>query len=168
MTKQVVVVNDTNIFIDLIKIDLLDALFELNIEVWTVDVILAELSPSNGQQKDVAQYEGHGLHVERYENVLPIITYQKGLSPGLSFQDCAVLYCAKEKGFVLLTGDAKLRRTARGEQVEVRGIFYLLDQMVEQDVRSRAVCLERLNLLETINKRLPKEAIEERRRRWSE
>jgi len=39
-----IVVNDTNIFIDLISIDLLDSFFKLKFKVHTIDFVIEELN----------------------------------------------------------------------------------------------------------------------------
>lgn len=48
---QPLVVSDTNIFIDLWKIDLLDAFFQLPVEIHTTDFVINELTKGDIQIK---------------------------------------------------------------------------------------------------------------------
>ena len=49
----------------------------------------------------------------------------------LSLADSFALVLAKERGWLLLTGDAQLRELAGSEDVECHGVLWLLDAMEE-------------------------------------
>ena len=53
--------------------------------------------------------------------------------PALSLPDCFALALAVRGPWILLTGDAELRRLASSERVECHGILWLMDRMLETD-----------------------------------
>jgi len=65
-----------------------------------------------------------------------------------------------------VTGDGKLRKTAIKDGIEVRGIIYIFDQMLEQELISFDEAIEKIELLYKINNRLPKQEIKKRKEFW--
>jgi hypothetical protein len=59
-----------------------------------------------------------------------------------------------------------LRTTSAYEGVEVHGVIYVFDRLVEFNVISRQVAVKKLQQLYSINSRLPKEEIEKRINLW--
>ena len=84
----------------------------------------------------------------------------------LSLTDCSVWYYAKVNNYILLTGDRKLRKTSVYDGVEVHGVIYVFDSLVELEIVSRQVAVEKLQLLFSQNPRLPKEEIDKRINKW--
>lgn len=166
-----IVVNDTNVFIDLLDVGLLDEFFCLPWEIHTTDFVMLELL-REGQKETVEVYETKGdLHVAEfeYDEFLKINNlYQKFKSrTNVSLTDCSVWYYAKLNSYTLLTGDRKLRNSALNEGVEVRGIIFVFDALVELEVISKSIACERLILLKKHNPRLPQNEIEKRLKLWS-
>lgn len=164
-----IVVNDTNIFIDLWSVDFLEDFFNLPVEVHTIDFVINELK-SKEQLDAVKRYIDSGkLRVKSLssDELRQVIELQMTTSGNLSTIDCAVWHYAKENGFVLLTGDRQLRNKAIDSGVTVRGILYVFDQLVEHGLIHPARAIEKLRELYTINSRLPKGLIEERIEHWS-
>lgn len=84
-----VVVNDTNIFIDLHSIRLLDQFFELPITVHTVDFVINELT-DEVQFKAINKYIENGkLRVQSFEadELLEIIELQSKAGGNVSIPD---------------------------------------------------------------------------------
>ena len=86
----------------------------------------------------------------------------------LSLPDSFALALAKTSGWMLLTGDARLRQVAGREGVDCHGALWLLDRLLEEAVVSR----ERLRAgLEAISRhprcRLPKAEVRARLAAWS-
>ena len=93
-----IVVNDTNIFIDLHSIRLLDQFFELPITVHTVDFVINELT-DEVQFKAINKYIENGkLKVQSFEadELLEIIELQGKAGGNVSIPDCAVWNYAKK------------------------------------------------------------------------
>ena len=89
-------------------------------------------------------------------------------SSGLSFEDCSVWYYSKILSGILLTGDGKLRKQARKDNLEVRGIIYLFDEFLRQGIITFQEAVEKIKQLSLLNNRLPKKEIEKRINLWNE
>ena len=165
-----IVVNDTNVFIDLYEVGLLEQFFSLPWEVHTTDFVMLELQ-KEGQHETVARYKTDK------RLVVPVFEAKEMLEIGNLFQqnmnrtnvsltDCSVWYYAKVNNYILLTGDRKLRTTSILDGVEVHGVIYVFDALVEFNMISRQVAVEKLQQLYIINSRLPKEEIDKRINLW--
>ena len=65
---QKIVVNDTNVFIDLLDVELLDFFFSLPWEIHTTDTVMLELT-NEGQNDAVKQFiDNERLHVIAFES----------------------------------------------------------------------------------------------------
>lgn len=163
-----IVVNDTNIFIDLHSIRLLDQFFSLPIQVHTVDFVLHEITMPE-QFNDVNKFVKNGkLKVQTFmaEELKDIITLQSQCSGNVSFTDCAVWHYAKINNYTLLTGDRQLREKAIQANVTVKGIIYVFDMLVENQILPPQVAATKLEELMAINPRLPKNIMRERIEKW--
>ena len=166
-----IVVNDTNVFIDLLDVGLLEKFFLLPWEVHTTDFVMLELL-REGQKDAVATYEIEGsLHIATFkpDEVQEIRKLQAktNTKTKVSIADCSVWYYAKQNSYTLLTGDRKLRNSALNEGVEVRGIIYVFDELVDSGILSENQAIEKLLLLKSINPRLPENEIEKRCGLWA-
>ena len=166
-----IVVNDTNIFIDLFNVDLLDEFFSIPWEVHTTRFVMLELQ-REGQQAKVSAYQESGkLHVPNLDSkeVTEIgrLFQQFENQTNLSFTDCSVWYYAKVNNYVLLTGDRKLRTAAAFDGIEVHGILHVFDRLVDNCIISYQVAVERIELLYQTNPRLPKDEKDKRLQAWT-
>ncbi len=164
------VVSDTNIFIDLISIDLLDGFFSLPWEIHTTDMIMKELKDSNQKLKvDTFRQQGF-LKVKGFDGkeMLELLRMrnQAQKSSNASIQDCSVWKLAKNLGCPLLTGDNRLRKVVQRDDVEVHGILYVLDKMLELKVINHETAISKLQGLFSVNSRLPKDEIDKRLELW--
>lgn len=165
-----IVVNDTNVFIDLYEVGLLEEFFSLPWEVHTTDFVMLELQ-REGQHETVAKYKANKrllVPVLEAKEMLEIgnLYQQNQNRTNLSLTDCSVWYYAKVNNYILLTGDRKLRTVSVFDGVEVHGVIYVFDSLVELDIISRQVAVEKLKQLYSINPRLPKEEINKRINLW--
>lgn len=164
-----IVVNDTNIFIDLHSIGLLEQFFKLPITVHTVDFIVNELTNPE-QSKAIRKYINDGrLNVQSFDSseLLEVIKLKNNAGGNVSIPDCAVWYYAKKNNYVLLTGDGQLRKKAIESDVTVKGIIYVFDHLVECKIISPNYAATKLRELMKHNSRLPKSIIQERIEKWS-
>lgn len=167
-----VVISDTNIFIDLLNVNLIEEFFQLPWEVHTTEPILLELT-REGQKTIVELYRlRNQLHVDLFtaKETLEIVQLKNKLSQvsNLSIQDCSVWYSAQKLGGILLTGDGQLRKNAKKHGVDVRGILYVLDKLVETGIIDAKVASVKINNLYMSNSRLPKEEKQKRLDLWEE
>jgi rRNA maturation endonuclease Nob1 len=161
-----VVVNDTNILIDLFNAGLLPYCRKLNLEFRTLDVVINEIE--NHEQHAAVQRiidEGtlavYSLSSEQVGNVLRKVAEYHGVC-NLSVEDISVMVYAIDNGCRLLTEDKALREKATLENVKVSGILYLTDMLTEEAVISNEEMALALERLLASNNRLPKKLIKER------
>ncbi len=162
-----VVINDANILIDLAKLDLLDAFSKLNFELHTTDFVLAELIQSQRILIDKLILD-NVLNIIKTEDVADLTGINKLLqrTNGLSFEDCSVWYYSKKMNGILLTGDGKLRKQARKDDIEVKGIIYIFDELLDQGLISYVIAIYKMKQLIQLNMRLPEAEIEKRLVEW--
>lgn len=166
MIEEKLIVSDTNIFIDLITINVLDKLFLLPCDIFTTDFVVNEIK----WPLQRAEIDKHIITKELktvsfgFDELVKISGL---LSNGsTSMTDCSVWYLAKKTGGRLLTGDGKLKRTAENDSVKVSGILYIFDNLVEYNIVDKASAATLLQQLMTVNSRLPKQEFEKRIEAW--
>lgn len=164
-----IVVNDTNIFIDLISVDLLDEFFSLPIDIHTTDFVVHELTEPLQQKKVESYIRQNKLTVKLHSaiEVIEIAEFQTTCDNNVSITDCSVWLYAKKNNYTLLTGDGKLRKSASKSGVEVCGILKIFDMLVEDyQIISKQNGADMLEKLFKINNRLPSHEIENRLNKW--
>ena len=121
-------INDTNILIDLAKLDLLSAFSQLNARLYTTDFIVSEIEDST-QRKKIDEFIQRGMLevvALNSEEITEIYTLRTE-NNGLTVDDCSVWFVADKYNGTLLTGDARLRKRASEYGIDVRGIIYVFD-----------------------------------------
>jgi len=168
---EIVIVSDTNIFIDLIEIGLIDEFFSLPWEIHTTDMIIHELKDPEQKRVIVAYMKKRILHVKTYDeteiNSLAVFHTKMRRTTNVSIQDCSVWLYAQNMGYTLLTGDAKLRSAATKTGIEVHGILFVIDKLVENNLLSMEQATKKLKDLTLSNPRLPLSEINKRLLLWS-
>lgn len=159
-----IVVNDTNILIDLSNAGLLQHCKVLNLDFRTIDFVMEEISDKKQREAvDKIIEEGtlkvYSLDGIMMRKVFEKIAIYKGKS-NISHTDASVMVYAKENDCRLLTGDRKLRNTAENENVKVSGILYIIDELTGKI--DNKLLLKSLELLQQSNNRLPQNLISER------
>lgn len=120
------VVSDSSVLIDLERGSLFDHAFALRFEFCVPDLLYRrELQPYGGDQL-VAK----GLKVLELDSagIVQAIRYRQENS-SISLSDAFALAMAERNDCPLLTGDSRLRRLARDEDVDCHGVLWLLDFM---------------------------------------
>ena len=161
-------VNDTNIFIDLHAVGLLHELCMLPYEIHTVDFVAAEIvNPSQRILFDELVADNRIL-IDSFtaDEVMEIINEHAIVSGNLSIPDCSVCYYARKHGVPMLTGDRRLRRYAEQQSIEVHGILFVFDELVGHNIVSPETAADRLETLYTVNSRLPKSEVRDRIDLW--
>ncbi len=163
-----ILVNDTNIFIDLHSVGLLKEMCRLPYEIHTVDFVVAEIADAD-QRRIFDELVARGeISVDGFtaDEVIEIVEEHSSVSGNLSIPDCSVCYFARKHNVPMLTGDRRLRRYAEEQSIEVHGILFIFDELVKHDIISTSMAADRLEELFAINARLPKAEIRERINRW--
>lgn len=163
-----ILVNDTNIFIDLHSVGLLEEMCKLPYEIHTVDLVVAEIADAD-QRRIFDELVARGeISVDGFtaDEVIEIVEEHSSVSGNLSIPDCSVCYFARKHNVPMLTGDRRLRRYAEEQSIEVHGILFIFDELVRHDIILTSMAADRLEELFTINTRLPRAEIRERINRW--
>lgn len=163
-----ILVNDTNIFIDLHSVGLLEEMCRLPYEIHTVDLVVAEIADAD-QRRIFDELVARGeISVDGFTagEVIEIVEEHSSVSGNLSIPDCSVCYFARKHNVPMLTGDRRLRRYAEEQSIEVHGILFIFDELVRHDIISTSMAADRLEELFAINARLPKAEIRDRINRW--
>ncbi len=166
---MIVVVNDANILIDLVKLQLLPHFFALDLEFHTSSLILEELHAEQLVQLQVYLQNGTLKVIDFTDDELITIAMLQIEKPALSEQDCSAIVSAQKVDGALITSDNNLRKFATVKKVEVRGHLWVLDLMVGQKTITGKMALEKLDHLRTnINPRLglPKHECDSRINTW--
>ena len=166
---RLIVISDTNIFIDLISIELYECFLSLGYKIYTNIFVVNELE--DPEQRAIVE-STDGLYIEQFEEegfVEEIFQFfEKRTRQGLSFTDCAVLYQGIRHKAVVLTGDKKMIKMAKEKDIDVHGILFILDEMVRRGLLPPAEAVIKIRHLFELNPRLPYDEIELRIRNWSE
>lgn len=163
-----IVVNDTNLFIDLIHAELIDLFFQLPFEVHTTDFVVGEIEDTEQEAIILELIEAERLSVAVMASAeVEAILLLQIADNRLSIPDCSVWYYSKRNGYILMTGDNLLRKAATNDHVTVRGILYIFDELVRSGLISPAEASVKLQFLLDTGSRLPKEDCIERLVDWS-
>jgi len=162
-----IVVNDANLFFDLLKADLIKDFFKLHFEVFTTDFVLGEVTDEKQLEIIGDLILNKELHVFQsdFETYSKIIQLSQQVA-GLSIPDCSVWYLSKEKNYTLLTGDKLLRNTAMKDNITVKGLLYVFDQLVYHNIITPILAAEKLQFLIDTGTRLPTKECSRRIETW--
>ena len=152
-------ISDANIFIDLEKIGLLIEFSKLDIEISTSDFVFNELNPK--QQMLVESLAIDVYKLDSDELITFFMEYKSLGQVKISPQDYSIYYFAKKYKASLLSNDKALRKFSTKNSVDVKGIFYILDLIIEQSQLSRDSLQKSIALL-LDNSWLPKDEINKR------
>lgn len=163
-----IVLSDANIFIDLCNIGLLDEFFSLDFEFHTTEQVVNEIKRPE-QKQQIEKHINKNLNIKMLTgiDILEVAQLFGGNVSNLSYVDCEVWYLSKQHNLTLLTGDKNLRNQATKDNIEVRGILFLFDEMVEQNCITRQFAHDKLLILSKTNIRLPKKEVEKRLNAWN-
>jgi predicted nucleic acid-binding protein len=160
------IVQDANVIFDLIDCAIFELFFSLELEVITTSLVLDEINQPAQKKACQAVIRKELLNVVEISTIEYLRLNALDL-PGLKVADRSVLKLAKTRQATLLTGDGKLRRTAKELNVEVCGTLWIFDQLVKSELISQADAHVKLMHLREVNQRLPQKEIEKRLKAWS-
>lgn len=158
-----IVVKDTNIIIDLIKTGLLHFCAFLDIEWHTTLHVIYEIEDEEQRKTILSCMEDGILKVDVFEgkdlDLLLDTSQDYGKKTNLSETDCSVMLLAEQYGCRLLTSDQKLRRQAEARGVEVNGLLWVIDTIVENGIMSGEAMIPYLEHYLQTNMRAPENEI---------
>jgi predicted nucleic acid-binding protein len=155
-------VTDSNVWIDLHVSGLVERAFDLPFQWIAPDVVVAELEEPSGKELVRRGLQECGLSGPEVQMVADLAA----IYPRPSRADLFALVLARERGLMLVTGDADLREAAEQQGVRAHGTLWLLDNMVTHGVINEGRAYAALLKMREAKRRLPREAVEARLRRW--
>ena len=163
-----IVVNDTNIFIDLISVGLLEEFFKLPFQIHTIDLVLAEIEDETQIAAIKPFITQKKLYVKKYsyKEITELSLFHETCQGNVSIVDCAVMQFAEKNNYTLLTGDKCLRKNATCSGIVVKGILFVFDCFVDNKILSPNEAAKKLIQLHNTNIRLPHREVCERIERW--
>lgn len=155
------IITDSSVFFDIIKIQALPEFFALDFEICTTDFVINEILESEQRAQFEIFVRSHQLivfglseqEIEEIENFKTKRFFK-------TLIDKTVLWKATQLKCPLLTGDAKLRSEAIDQGVTVHGSLWVIQIMVESKVITTKAGIKFLEKLKIINDRLPLDEIE--------
>ena len=161
-----IIINDANILIDLLKLRLVDAFFQLPYAMHATEEVMAEIQEPNNDDL-YAHRDANNLIIKIFDIAeMAQIGDLLNMSAGLSFQDCTCIFYSEHLTVPLLTGDKQLRKTAEKRGICVYGILWVLDQLVTHDILGPQIAKSKLKKLMELNPRLPQKECQRRLKRW--
>lgn len=152
-------ISDANIFIDLERVGLLIEFSKLDIEISTSDFVFNEL---NEKQQMLVKSLSVDIYTLNPNELLTFFSeYQSLGQVKISSQDYSIYYFAKKYEAYVLSNDKALRKFSNNNSVDVKGIFYILDLIIEQSELSKNDLEKSITLL-LENSWLPKDEINKR------
>jgi len=158
-----IIVTDTNILFDVIKIGALPEFFSLDYEICTTVFVMQEILPSPQKElvetfiraKKLTIFEFSAEEVEEVQN----FSTQRDLR---RFTDKSVIWKSLQLNCPMLTGDQKMREVAEKIGIEVHGSIWIIDELVGKTLISTEKAITLLEQLLLTNSRLPRDEIEKR------
>jgi predicted nucleic acid-binding protein len=142
---MIIIVNDANILIDLLKIHLIKSFFQLNFEMHSPDLCRSEVENDNPGLL-AAYVESKKLIVRVFNSTeLAQIQSLKNKYRSLSLEDSSCLWLCKNISVMLLTGERKLRSIAESKGIEVHGILWIFEELIYQQILDHQSAIQKLN-----------------------
>jgi hypothetical protein len=146
----IIAVTDANIFIDLIAIDLIADFLALDIEIHTTREVISEL-----YDDDMNMLIDTGCIIIA-EDTLTNTSGLPGLSNHFSVADRSLLTLLYQlDSAILLSGEKRMRSWCDSQKIEVHGIIWAIQTLLDHKFITAPQAANKLKLLMTINDWLP-------------
>lgn len=159
-------IHDACVLLDLIEGDILDFWFQLGFETRTTHLVYQEILEEEQSSLLQTYVDADKLILESIDEAdIPDLNVQ-AKKWNVSLQDISVAHLAKKHGGILLSGDRRLRIRSVEAGIEVKGILWVLDMIVERELLIPQRALKALDAILEAGGRMPPEECDERRKRW--
>ncbi len=160
-----IVVHDAAVLIDLLECNLEENCCSLGFHLITTSLVWREINGRHQKTRLRTFVDRGALMIEAAsaETIAEIVQPREETSTGISMEDASVLLLSLRREAILISGDALLRRHAESLGVEVHGILWVLETLIDRGSIGPRVAANRLErLLEKGVSRLPKEECKKR------
>ncbi len=151
-----VVVYDTNILIDILDMEILEACAKLGLRIHTTSLVRNEITDEQ-QWAKIKEYLDISIFIyddwEQY-NTLHIFISQCQHKSNLSMPDFSVLKLAKDLSVPLYTSDRRLRNIAMQTGVETHGSLHIVVLLNKAGILSKDNAIKALELFRLKNQRI--------------
>lgn len=158
-TKPCVVIKDACILFDLIDLDLLETFYLLDVTPVTTGFVVSEVLDETQAALLAEDIKAGKLTIYNDGDVAKIAALSVEHT-GLSFADCSVLELSFRVPGLILSADKSLRNEAKRRGLVVKGLLWVINQLFENEILSKEVCLAKLEQYPLINPRTPKKDIQ--------
>ena len=152
-----VVVSDTSILIELLKLDLLESFFQLKFSMATSIFVIEEVTDRE-QTELIKRFIGENVLLvnspDERQLALAVSLYHKNSK--LSLTDCCVIELAQRIGATVLTGDQRMREESERNKIPCAGFLTIMQQLVAENLLSKEQGVQKVEMHSANNKRAPK------------
>lgn len=153
-----ILINDSCVLFDLFDLELLEDFFQLGYKFYTTPQVIMEITDDD-QFTEIRQYVDRGVLKIDSTGSLDSIQSLFDHYPGLSFTDSSVLELALRIKGILLSSDKGLRNITKRQNLQVRGVLWIIHEMVGSKILSVDLAIEKLQAYPKINMRAPQNEI---------
>ena len=161
-----VVVKDANILLDLVIGDILGAWLSLGYQTCTTHLVWTEVSDTKQREKVIPYIESGQIGLRDIDSTDWDEIYSFSEKLGVSVPDGSVWFVARAENAILLSGDGRLRKAAKADGIEIRGILWVLDELVSRERLPPSTALSALTTILASGTYLPDEECEKRMELW--
>lgn len=154
-----VFVVDSSVWINLHEAGLLTTFVQTGWLLYSTDLVIAEL-----RTIPLSFLASHGVQIVSLTGTEVMQTESLGITyPRADAVDLSALYLARERGYILLSDDAALRRA---ERVTVHGTLWLLEQFVQSNILATDDACNAVADMLAGGARFPSDEVGKLRRKW--
>ena len=153
--KASVYIADANILIDLLDLQL-GELWTSHFKCFTSVEVFNELVLEGSPDDHAWLFDPDSVEVRSLdEDKLSQAASIREAHPALSFPDCTVVVLARSESLIVLSGDGPMRKKAATLSIEVHGLLYVLDQLVQIGALPGKEAVQLCRRWQMINPRTP-------------
>lgn len=154
-----IIVKDACILFDLIDLELLDNFFEMDFIVLTTQAVLDEIKDPYQNKIVIKHVDLGNISIDQFGNdglIIELYSEHKGLS----LIDCSVIELAFRRGGILLSSDKSVRKVSTENKIEVHGLLWVIEMLVNSTVINRSKAVKTLIRYLDMNNRAPRKKVE--------
>lgn len=154
LDESQILINDSCVLFDLVDLELLKEFFQLEYSFLTTPQVVGEIT-DNSQIIEIEKYIQNQILMVDSMGLFETIQNIYDKYPGLSFADSSVLELASRVDGILLSADKRLRNISKGNNLEVKGVLWVINELVDKKIITDQVAIQKLKNYSKINVRAP-------------
>lgn len=158
---------DVNVFLDLIKLQMLAWLFKIGFRVYTTQEIVDQLNENQSELLKEFIESGQLTVYRLSENELEEVSSLTALR-ALELGDKSVAWLSIHLKGIVISGNLLLGKFCQSRQLEVEGMIWFFDLLIEKQFITYAFAVQKMVQLLKINRRIPREECEKRIKEWED